>query len=72
MVFTSLVSIIFLSLDFHYYDEGSGRFRTSVAQESAQNRGSRGKSIVKKAEVSKATIYKWWPNKSLVALDARY
>jgi hypothetical protein len=36
MVFTSFVGIIFLGLDFHYYDEGSGRFRTSVAQESAR------------------------------------
>jgi hypothetical protein len=34
MVFTSFVGIILLGLDFHYYDEGSGRFGTSVAQES--------------------------------------
>jgi hypothetical protein len=32
MVFTLFVGIIFLGLDFHYYDEGSSRFRTSVAQ----------------------------------------
>src|ERR1700721_4123579 len=26
--------------------------------------------IAKRARGSKATIYKWWPNKSMVALDA--
>jgi hypothetical protein len=36
MVFTSFVGIIFLGLDFHYYDEGGRRFRTSVAQKSAR------------------------------------
>ena len=33
MVFTSFVGIVFFGFDFHYYDEESGRFRTSVARE---------------------------------------
>ena len=36
MVLVSFVGIIFFGVLIHYYDEGSGRFRTSVAGESAR------------------------------------
>lgn len=61
--------------------KGRGRHRSVVAEEAILKAALRllehkplrkvtVDAIAEEAGVSKATIYKWWPNKSLVALDA--
>ena len=61
--------------------KGRGRHRSVEAQEAILKaaldllehkplRKVTADAIAQRAGVSKATIYKWWPNKSLVALDA--